>query len=78
MKIIEMIKGVDGTYREGKAEPKQAILRYNKPRASTFPRKNKYRQRQNLVERVAQELNDTLEEIGMKALNELKRGFFDD
>jgi len=73
MKTIELVKGKDGVYREGKTEPKQAVLRSSRPRASTFPKR---RNQRNLIEKVTQELNDTLEEIGMKALNELTRGFF--
>lgn len=72
-KTIEMVKDSDGVYREGKTEPKQAVLRSSRPRASTFPKKRRSR---TLVEKVAQELNDTLEEIGIQALNQLTRGFF--
>lgn len=72
-KTIELIKSSDGVYREGKTEPKQATLRQPKKRTVKF---RSQRQSDNLVQRTIQELNDTLEEIGIKALNELTRGFF--
>lgn len=76
MKTIELLKGEDGVYREGKTEPKQAT--FKNPVRSRASSGGRHRRdlRISLVEKVAQELNDTLEEIGMQALNELTRGFF--
>lgn len=76
-KTIELVKGSDGIYRQGKTEPKQATFK-NPVRSKRLNRGKATRgySSRRLVEKVAQELNDTLEEIGMKALNTLTRGFF--
>jgi hypothetical protein len=73
MKTIELVKGKDGVYREGKTEPKQAVFRSSGPRVNTIRNK---RSQKNPIEQVLETLNDTLEEVGIEALNELTRGFF--
>jgi len=76
-KTIELVKGKDGVYREGKTEPQQATFK-NPVRSKRINRGKASRgySSRDLAERVTRELNDTLEEIGMQALNELTRGFF--
>lgn len=75
-KTIELVKDKDGVYREGKTEPKQAAFKNPVRSRVSSDGRRKRDLRVTLVETVAQELNNTLEEIGMKALNELTRGFF--
>jgi len=77
IKTIELVKGKDGVYREGKTEPRQAIFK-NPVRSKRLNRGKASRGYSNrgLVKDALDNLNDTLEEIGMQALNELTRGFF--
>jgi len=77
MKTIELVKDKDGVYREGKTEPKEATFKIPvRSKHSNRGKASRGYSSRDLVEKVTQELNDTLEEIGMKALNELTRGFF--
>lgn len=64
-KTIEMVKGKDGVYREGKQQPQAATFRG--PRSKV---------RKDPLAKAAEQVNEALEEIGLEALNALTRGFF--
>lgn len=74
MKTIELVKGKDGVYRQGKIEAKQATFK-NPVRSRVLSSRRRIRN-PSLAQNVIQELNGILEEISMEALDTLTHGFF--
>lgn len=76
-KTIELVKGSDGVYRQGKTQPKQATFK-NPVRSKRLNRGKATRgySSRDIVTETIHQVNEVLEDIGIEALNILTHGFF--